>query len=276
MLSDDLRRRLEKLNRGPLKIRDDAPTRPTARRKIVPLDEVVQGEVVDNDMGSFLRVARPAEQFLESWSTLVDDHAGLFRAGATMCMLDGLGDDLACLADHDPREITYLDLETCGLSGQPLFLVGLLHVEDDRLLVDQLFARNYAEEAAVLCHLHEHLSGRRMVVTFNGKSFDWPFVRDRSYVAGLRPEDPERHVDLLHESRRIFGKRFGNCKLQTLETALVNRIRRGDIPGSLIPKVYHDFVRSGNAMHIEGILHHNALDLVTMADIVVKLLEGKR
>src|SRR5205085_6998113 len=79
-----------------------------------------------------------------------------------------------------PREALFLDLETCGFAGSMVFLIGLVWCDGERLVIDQLLARNYAEEKAALHSLHEIAGRRSVLVTFNGKSFDWPMVQDRS------------------------------------------------------------------------------------------------
>ena len=61
------------------------------------------------------------------------------------------------------------------------------------------------------------MSRRRCLVTFNGKSFDVPFVRERAVAHRLTPPPHLTHVDLLHASRRRWRDRVPNCKLTTLE-----------------------------------------------------------
>jgi uncharacterized protein len=82
---------------------------------------------------------------------------------------------------------------------------------------------------------------------------------------------PHPHLDLLGESRRAWGRRLPNCKLQTLEHRICGRLREDDIPGHLIPEAYHEYVRTGDARQMLGVLHHNLLDLVTMADLLARL-----
>jgi uncharacterized protein YprB with RNaseH-like and TPR domain len=61
----------------------------------------------------------------------------------------------------------------------------------------------------------------------------------------------------------------------TLEQHLCQRRRVGDIAGSDVPAAYHDYVRSGDATEMHSVLHHNALDLVTMAELVMRILGGE-
>ena len=112
-------------------------------------------------------------------------------------------------------------------------------------------------------------------ITFNGKSFDVPYILDRSFATGVRMPREFGHVDLLHVARRRWKRVLPNCKLQTLERYISKRIRGGDIPGAEIPQAYHDFVRTGDARKIKPILYHNALDLITMGEVLLFLMEGK-
>jgi uncharacterized protein YprB with RNaseH-like and TPR domain len=47
------------------------------------------------------------------------------------------------------------------------------------------------------------------------------------------------------------------------------RRREGDIPGSMIPDAYHDYVRTKNAVRMVDVLKHNYLDLITLAELLV-------
>ena len=208
--------------------------------------------------------------------------------------------ELRALWDGLPDHVVYLDLETCGFAGSMIFLIGLIHRRDDALLLSQLLARNYAEEKAMLQTLWTILAGKRVLATFNGKSFDWPMVHDRSTLHHLgydtRPHDSEYRTaepfadglpaltrdhprpeliqcDLLHHARRRWKNQLPDCKLQTLERLICRRRRSDDIPGREIPSAYHDFVRSGDAWLIRSVLHHNALDLVTLLQLSMTVLQ---
>jgi uncharacterized protein YprB with RNaseH-like and TPR domain len=110
-----------------------------------------------------------------------------------------------------------------------------------------------------------------MVVTFNGKCFDMPFLVNRANANGIELPAPEFHLDLLHESRRIYKRDLPNCRLQTLEQMVCGRSREDDIPGSEIPRAYDDFVCTGDACKIASILTHNLYDLLTMADLMHRM-----
>ncbi|MBS3821695.1 MAG: hypothetical protein GVY16_10450 [Planctomycetes bacterium] len=179
---------------------------------------------------------------------------------------------LCHVADGGPEDVLFMDTETCGFSGCPIFLVGVMFCRNGQLIFEQFLARDYAEEPPILQAFADHLASHRVLVTFNGKSYDMNMIRDRSVFHGLSlPEEPP-HLDLLHASRRRWKRDLPNCRLQTLERFICGRRRQGDIPGSQIPDAYHQFVQTADASAVRDILHHNLLDLLTMVELLTALL----
>lgn len=168
-----------------------------------------------------------------------------------------------------PDQVCFFDIETCGLSPNTyVFLCGLLFLVDGRFVVEQAFARDYDEERGILLHLRDSLCRFRVLVTFNGDSFDVPFVRTRMAVLKIEATDAIRMVDLFGPARRAFAGRLPDCKLETIERHLSRRTRKDDIEGFEIPDAYHDFVRTGNASRIRQILYHNRMDLLAMVRLL--------
>ena len=167
-----------------------------------------------------------------------------------------------------------MDLETCGLAGAALFLIGLLRQVDGVPTVQLLLARSYAEEAAVLASLWQIVADHNVLLTFNGKSFDWPMVLERSVrhrlPAAAKPAG-WLHIDILHHARRRWRGHLPNCRLQTLERHVCRRSRAADIPGHAIPGVYANYVRTGFERDMDTVLYHNAVDLVTLFDLAHRL-----
>lgn len=285
MLEEGLRRRLESLNREALpKPPADAkgkrsPLRPGAVKPIVGL--LKRATVVSNDAGEHWRIVLPLEELWPGGEELVAKrHAHLSAQSVDLSQkVAPAAHELRELVAAFPCETLLMDLETCGLSGSPLFLVGLLRHIEDRLAVELLLARNYAEEHAVLMSFWQRAAAHRVLVTFNGKSFDWPMVLDRSarhlvfrQARSLESLPPELlHVDLLHHSRRRWRRQLPDCKLQTLERHICGRGRTGDIAGAQIPAAYQEFVRTGFDRDMDAILLHNAIDLVTLLDLAMRL-----
>jgi uncharacterized protein YprB with RNaseH-like and TPR domain len=183
--------------------------------------------------------------------------------------------ELCRLAGARCEDLLFMDIETCGLTGAMVFLAGMMRHEDGQLVFEQCFAKDYSQEPAVLAAFMARHDSAGMLVTFNGKAFDMNLIRERSAFHRLEHGPREvPHLDLLHESRRRWKSEVPNCKLQTLERLLCGRRRVGDIPGPEIPEAYHRFVASGDARQVADIIHHNLLDLLTMAQLVTAILTG--
>jgi uncharacterized protein YprB with RNaseH-like and TPR domain len=165
-------------------------------------------------------------------------------------------------------DFCFFDIETTGLSPSTyVFLCGMMSVRDGRFFIEQAFARDYSEEAGMLSYVREVLRRSRVLVTFNGASFDVPFVKTRMAVARIDYEGPREHVDLLLPARPRFRGTLPDCRLETIERHLRGANREDDIPGSEIPDAYHEFVRAGDARKIKRILHHNRMDLLAMVGL---------
>jgi uncharacterized protein len=195
----------------------------------------------------------------------------------------------------------FLDLETLGFVGRPLFLIGLLHAEPDGIvptdpgeldhppafdhssgearhlrdgLLVQILARDYAEEEEALRFFAREYASMPTWVTFNGKSFDVPTLHLRCAYYKLAKPRPKEHLDLLHSARRHFRGVFPDCRLKTLERRICGRMRPDDLDGSQVPDAYHRFVRDGDPTWLEPILRHNRDDLLTLAELFMALSDG--
>jgi uncharacterized protein len=178
------------------------------------------------------------------------------------------------LAGVDPSRMLMVDTETTGLhggAGTLPWVVGISWFEDELLVVRQLFLGRPGGEAPLLRMLAEKIEASSVLVTFNGKCFDWPLLRTRFVLNRIAPPAPKPHLDLLHCARRIFKRRLGGTRLQDLEVEVLGFRRVGDIAGADIPAVYFDWLRSGISEQVERVLEHNAQDLVSMAAILAEL-----
>lgn len=171
----------------------------------------------------------------------------------------------------DPRTILFLDIETAGLAANTyVFLCGLMYFQPEtgEFVVEQAFARDYAEEEGLLLHVRDALGRFDTVVTYNGSSFDLPFLRTRMAVHRIPDIVPMGSVDLLHATRRVFRPELPNVRLVTVEAHLRGVERVDDIPSRFIPRAYHEYVRTQDARIIRNVVYHNRMDIFTMAVIL--------
>jgi len=181
--------------------------------------------------------------------------------------------ELNALAAAGLHRALFLDLETGGLAASPVFLAGTMHWNGTDFVVRQYFARHYGEEASLLEGVATLAKEFEFLITFNGKSYDVPFLMNRAIVHGVRITLPPGHIDVLHPSRRRWKGEFLDCRLQTLERFVCRRRRSGDVPSDEVPALYHDFVRRGNPYRLIPVFHHNMLDVITMAEILRALCD---
>jgi len=176
----------------------------------------------------------------------------------------------------DPKQWLFLDTETTGLAGGTgtyPFLVGLAWWEGGGLEVEQLFMREYSEERSLLAALAERMAERPVLVTFNGKSFDWPLLETRYRMTRtIPPPLPRAHLDFLHPARNLWRLRLGSVKLSQLERHVLGWDRGADIASELIPRIYLDFVRGGRAEPLVPVFQHNQMDLCGLAGLSGRIL----
>ncbi len=181
----------------------------------------------------------------------------------------------------ESEQLLFLDTETTGLglgAGNVAFMIGIGYYEANEFVVQQLFIRNPAEELAMLVYLQNLMETRNQMVTYNGKSFDWPIIKNRFVMNRLRPSgDEPQHFDLLYPSRSLWRRSLPSCRLSMVEKARLGLSRIDDVPGSLAPELYFLYLAEGNPTVLSGVFEHNEKDVLTLAALSVhfsKLLEG--
>ncbi len=177
-------------------------------------------------------------------------------------------------AEVFPGGRPYIDTETTGLhagAGSLVFLLGVGRYEARGFVVRQYFLRDPTAEEQYWRRVHQDISGARVLVSFHGKSFDRPRLRDRCLFHRQDPlfEDWP-HVDLYHASRRLWKDSLPDVRLQTLERHQLGFVRSCDLPGSECPQAYFQWLR-GEADRTPEILLHNRLDILSLAALECKI-----
>jgi uncharacterized protein YprB with RNaseH-like and TPR domain len=170
----------------------------------------------------------------------------------------------------------FLDIETTGLAGGTgtyAFLVGLGWFEPDRsFVVRQWFMRDYGEEPAQMLLLAEALSRFEAIVGFNSKAFDLPLLQTRLALSRL-PCDlyGAPHLDLLFPARRLWSGMLPSCALSCLEPYVLDVRRSEDVPGYIIPSLYFDYLRTGDARPLLAVFAHNRQDILSLVTLAARL-----
>jgi len=236
-----------------------------------PIENVVAGEYVQTPYGACFFT----EQLFTS--EMVPGKIDIFRLlnkSATLFALVGKDTNLGKVALD--RTI-FLDTETTGLAGGAgtyILLVGLGFFTERGFKIEQYFLRNYNEELAFLDCLKKRLSNYNALVSFNGKSYDLPLLKTRFALARLDSNGlPTLHLDLLFTARRFWQRYLENCRLASVEEHILGIQRKSDVPGSLIPHLYFNYLQTGNAAPLKAVFAHNQQDVLTLVALTTHVCE---
>ncbi len=201
------------------------------------------------------------------------------------------------LFDYSPFNIYFgnkrgaiFDIETTGLSpkNSSLILSGFaIPLPDGKLCVRQFFAESLDEEIDVIAKTLKLLGELDYVVTYNGHSFDIPFVVKRAMkysTDGKPPYDFAENIDInlflpynldifrLLKRHSEFCNFVPNLKQKTVENYLGLWNQRDDtIDGKESIDLYASYLTTKNSLLAEKILLHNSDDVRQLQRLLVVL-----
>ncbi len=190
--------------------------------------------------------------------------------GAAPRLLSLLAVDPA-VAAYIPENTLLLDTETTGLGGGAgtyAFLLGLGRYRGQELRLQQWFLPGPEHERDLLVDLAAALETIDTVVTFNGKSYDWPLLENRFVLNRLPVPKRRAHLDLLHVARRVHRTRLQRTSLQHLERDILGFERQGDVPGAEVAGRYAHYLRTGDHSGLVDVAIHNEWDVLTMMALI--------
>ncbi len=176
----------------------------------------------------------------------------------------------------DREQFAFLDIETLGIFSRPIILLGLAQIRGAQVQVRQYLLRDIEEEPAALEAAFSRLSESGAFVTFNGRTFDVPYLQERAAYYGMTFPVDLPHFDLLHFSRRRWKGAFTNCRLQTLERSLFGIQRDMDVPSALVPEFYEAYLTSGSPGPLVPIVEHNRQDVLSLIHLFGLLRRGAK
>jgi len=221
----------------------------------------LEGEICTRDEGSFVKIVTDFDEGYRHGETVLGelDRSAPYRS--THFMSD-LSDRV-----YDPGKLLFFDMETTGLggAGTVAFLIGFGSVTRDGFQVRQYFLPDYPDEAAMLEALRAEIDEGTVVVSYNGKSFDMPILKDRLIINRVeRNLEFSDHVDLLHSTRRLFRRRIGSCTLGNVEREVLDFHRVDDLPGELVPPVYFNWLATSATDLLDKVVEHNLYDIISL------------
>jgi uncharacterized protein YprB with RNaseH-like and TPR domain len=251
----------EKLKRLGVKFGSERESISKPKRKI-PVDRVVSGRFLDTPLGAVFSSDHiyPADY---------QQGKAKIKPGKTISRLAKWA-KLKAINLDDYDDFVFIDTETTGLSGGTgtmAFMVGVAIFVEGKLVLEQFFLQNPAEEGALLTALNSFCGEMKAIVSYNGKAFDIPILNTRFVLNGMSsPFEELPHFDLLPITRRVWKARLAQCNLGNIEHHILGLDRDPDeVPGFMVPEIYMDYLHSGDATPLEGIFKHNENDVVSLA-----------
>ncbi|GMA50236.1 hypothetical protein GCM10025857_15930 [Alicyclobacillus contaminans] len=170
--------------------------------------------------------------------------------------------------------LRFYDTETTGLgtgAGTIPFLHTVGRVDGDELVLRQYFLEDYGSEPQLLQALWQNeFTDGTVMVTFNGKSFDWTLLKNR--MAMYRQAVPDiPQLDLLHPSRRLWKSQLERITLRTVEESVLGLVRTDDVPGREAPDRYFAYFDTRDVQGLVPVFDHNGTDVCSLIPLTAML-----
>lgn len=163
------------------------------------------------------------------------------------------------LYPHFRERIAYLDIETTGL-GNPGDHITTIALYDGTTIRHYVHGENLQE-------FKQDIRDYDLLVSFNGKCFDVPFIE--SY---FNMHLPTPHIDLRYVLASL-GYRGG---LKQIERTLgFDRGDLADVDGFFAVVLWHDYANKGNRAALETLLAYNMVDTVNLEALMVHAYNAK-
>lgn len=165
------------------------------------------------------------------------------------------------------EEAVFLDIETTGLSPMRsfIYLIGLVFIDlkEMTMHITQIIAEDRDEEEEILKLTKEKLKGYKTVVTYNGNSFDLPFIAKRSERYGIEPIAMDSFD--MYEKLRLHKDtlKLDGLKQKNIEKKL-GITREDRYNGGECISFYKDYVKNKNQESFDRFVLHNYDDLLYM------------
>jgi uncharacterized protein YprB with RNaseH-like and TPR domain len=171
------------------------------------------------------------------------------------------------------EQLLFFDTETTGLgigAGNVPFMIGIGYYEKEHFITEQFFIRNPAEELAMLRYFNLCLTRFSHVVSYNGRTFDWPIVHNRYILNRLKLSNPDLlHLDFLYASRSFWKNTLPSCRLSKVEEERLGFSRLDDVPGSMAPTLYFQYLSEKRPSIMHGVFVHNEHDILSLAGLAI-------
>lgn len=208
-----------------------------------------------------------------SWSDVTSDVSIPLSPGKTQRLRSHVGASIAQFADNNPEyfcgrlpadqhwrmfpdfrgSVAYLDIETTGM-GPAYDYITTIALYDGQSIYHYVHGDN-------LLDFVDDIGRYQLLVTYNGKSFDVPFICSHFGI-----QVNQAHIDLRYVLASL-GYRGG---LKGCEKQLgIDREELDGLDGYFAVLLWRDFHQNGNVRALETLLAYNIEDVVNLEALMV-------
>lgn len=165
-----------------------------------------------------------------------------------------------------------LDIETTGLNpSRNKFILGGIYNGNEKLL-HQIFAESRQEEKICLENYLNEIYKTDVVLTYNGKHFDIPFIEKRMQAYRIPHKKPMPYnldLYLALNGHSPIKKYVPNLKQKTIENYLgLWQNRKDEISGGESVELYNTYEKSKDSVLENKILLHNSDDVKQLTRLI--------
>lgn len=165
----------------------------------------------------------------------------------------------------------FFDIETTGFSpaATSLYLIGCAARCGEEMVIEQYFAEKPDEEVMILSHFLTRLAQYDTLITFNGLTFDIPYLKAKCTAYQLSDSFSQKNnLDLFKiVSSLKFLLKLPNYKLKTIEQFL-GITREDTFSGGELIEVYKTYIRHPSTAQMQFLKQHNYEDVLGMPDLL--------
>lgn len=162
------------------------------------------------------------------------------------------------------ENICFFDIETTGFNRNKdiVYLVGLLIYNGSNYVLKQYLLESIDEEKLLLNYLIDEFNNNQCLVTFNGDSFDIPFLNSKYKNYNINYRVPIKNsldiYKIIKNNKYLFDLK--SFKLKSIEKYLgINR--KDNVSGKECISLFYDYLNNNNENSKELVLQHNYDDL---------------
>ncbi|MCR5053339.1 MAG: ribonuclease H-like domain-containing protein [Lachnospiraceae bacterium] len=169
------------------------------------------------------------------------------------------------------NDTVFLDIETLGFSSRiyPIYLIGCMAKTDDLIETTLFFSERPDDEEAMLSAFLEYLTSYKTIITFNGDTFDLPYIAERCSRHHMYAHlELFRSMDLYKEVKKLKKVlSLPDLKLKTIERFL-GIYREDKYSGGELIDVYKDYATCPSEEKEKLLLLHNEEDVINMLPVL--------